>query len=115
MVKAVIRSQNARLDAIFHALSDSTRRAILRDLAGQEKNVGQIAEPHKMSLAAISKHLKVLDAAGLITREKRGSFQIVRINPGPMREAVRWMSFYDRFWNQRLDGIHSFLGGREYD
>ena len=115
MVKSSRQSAEARLDAVFQALSDATRRSILRELAIEEKTVGQIALPFKISLAAVSKHLKVLARAELITREKRGSFQVVRLNPGPMRDAARWMSFYDRIWNKRLDSIQTFLDGKNYD
>ncbi len=64
-----------------------------------------------MSLAAVSKHLKVLESSELISREKRGSFQIVRLNPGPMREAEQWLAYYQQFWNQRLDALQHFLEG----
>jgi DNA-binding transcriptional ArsR family regulator len=76
----MVESGAAQLDSIFHALSDATRRSILRDIAQKEKTVGEIAKPYPVSLAAVSKHLKVLEAAELIEREKRGSFQIVRLN-----------------------------------
>jgi len=98
-----------RLDSVFHALSDSTRRAILRDISAGEKTVGEIAEPYRVSLAAVSKHLKVLEKAELIRREKRGSFQFVRINPKPMKEADRWLSFYENFWNDRFDALGKCL------
>ena len=64
-----------------------------------------------MSLAAVSKHLKVLESSQLISREKRGSFQIVRLNPGPMQEAEQWLAYYEKFWNQRLDALQHFLEG----
>jgi DNA-binding transcriptional ArsR family regulator len=105
------RQTQSRLDSIFHALSDSTRRSILRDVAAQERTVSQIASPYQMSLAAVSKHLKVLESSQLISREKRGSFQIVRLNPGPMQEAEQWLSYYEKFWNQRLDALQHFLEG----
>lgn len=113
MVKSVCPSAASRLDSVFHALSDSTRRSILRDVASREKTVGEIAEPYRVSLAAVSKHLKVLERAHLITREKRGSFQFVRINPVPMREAERWMAYYAKFWNQQLDALQDLLDREE--
>jgi DNA-binding transcriptional ArsR family regulator len=102
MVRGVSTS-SSRLDCVFHALSDSTRRSILRDVSGEEKTVSEIAVPYRMSLAAVSKHLKVLERAGLIRREKRGCFQFVRTNPKPMQEAERWLAWYERFWDDRLE------------
>jgi len=105
----MVNSNAARLDSVFHALSDPTRRSILRDIAKHEKTVSRIAEPFGVSLAAVSKHLKVLERADLITREKRGSFQIVRLNARPMKQAERWLAYYERFWNQRLDALGNLL------
>ncbi len=113
MVKSVARSQASRLDCVFHALSDATRRSILRDVATGEKTVGQIAQPYPVSLAAVSKHLKVLEAARLIHREKKGSFQLVRINAAPMKEAGRWLAYYEKFWNQQLDALEDLLEREE--
>ena len=109
MVNSTANSHSARLDSVFHALSDPTRRSILRDVAKREKTVSQIAGPYPVSLAAVSKHLKVLERAELITREKRGSFQIVRLNAKPMKQAERWLVYYEKFWNQRLDALHNLL------
>jgi DNA-binding transcriptional ArsR family regulator len=103
------RSSSTRLDSVFHALSDSTRRSILKDVAAREKTVSEIAVPYQISLAAVSKHLKVLEGAGLVRREKRGSFQYVRTNATPMREAQRWLAYYERFWNDRLDALENLL------
>lgn len=113
MVKSSAKAQASRLDGVFHALSDATRRSILRKVASGEKTVGQIAQPYPVSLAAISKHLKVLEGAGLIQREKRGSFQIVRINAAPMREAGQWLVYYERFWNQQLDALENLIEREE--
>jgi DNA-binding transcriptional ArsR family regulator len=109
----MVKSDASRLDSIFHALSDSTRRSILRDVAKREKTVSQIAKPYRVSLAAVSKHLSVLRAADLITREKRGSFQIMRLNARPMKDAERWLVYYERFWNRRLDALHDLLESEE--
>ena len=97
------------LDTVFQALSDPTRRAILRDLSGGERTVGAIAAPFPISLAATSKHLNVLEAAHLITRERRGSFQIVRINAAPLRQAEAWLAFYEQFWNDQMDTMQAAL------
>lgn len=107
----MVNSEASRLDSVFHALSDATRRSILRDIARGEKTVGQIAKPYRVSLAAVSKHLKVLETADLIAREKRGSFQIVRLNARPMKEAEHWLAWYEKFWNARLDALQNLLEG----
>jgi len=105
----MVECSQAQLDAIFHALADGTRRAILRDLVGTEKSVSRIAEPYRMSLAAISKHLKVLDAAQLIARRRAGASQLIRLNPTVLRDAAHWLSFYRRFWTARLDAMQLLL------
>jgi len=110
----MVESSPAALDSLFHALADTTRRAILRDLTLRDapirgKTVGEIAQPYAMSLAAVSKHLKVLEAADLIERQRRGSFQIVRLNAQSLRPATEWLAFYDKFWNSTLDRLQTHL------
>ncbi|MEQ1876706.1 MAG: metalloregulator ArsR/SmtB family transcription factor [Bdellovibrionia bacterium] len=105
----MVKSEAFKLDRIFHALSDTTRRAILQDISKKEKTVGQIAKPYKMSLAAISKHLKVLEEAHLIDRKKEGSFQIVSLNAESLKTAEEWISKYQQFWGPRLDALKNFL------
>jgi DNA-binding transcriptional ArsR family regulator len=102
-----------RLDSIFHALSDGTRRSILRDVSVREKTVGEIAKPYRMSLAAVSKHLKVLEAAKLIARERRGSFQIVRLHAASLRPAEEWLAYYEKFWSTQLDRLQTHLEGTD--
>jgi DNA-binding transcriptional ArsR family regulator len=109
----MVKSSAARLDSIFHALSDSTRRAILRDVSDGKKTVGEIAKPHAMSLAAVSKHLKVLESAELIARERRGSFQIVRMKPAALRPAEQWLAYYEKFWNTQLDALERHFKGEK--
>lgn len=111
----MVKSNAARLDLVFHALSDATRRSILRDVSAKEKTVGQIAKPYRMSLAAVSKHLKVLEAAELIARERRGSFQIVRLNAKSLRPAEEWLAFYDKFWTRQIDALQIHLEGEDSD
>src|SRR3984957_17495143 len=101
------------LSHIFHALSDSTRRRMLLELASGERSVGQLAQPFAMSLAAASKHIKVLENAGLIQREVRGRAHMCRLDPGPLESAHEWLSFYERFWTARLDALDRLL--REED
>lgn len=98
-----------QLDSIFHALGDPTRRRMLRELAGGERTVGQLAEPFAISLAAASKHIKALENAGLIRREVRGRTHFCRLDPGPLASAHEWLSFYERFWTRRLDALERLL------
>lgn len=105
MVKSGVR----HLDDVFHALSDSTRRAILHDLSKNEKSVSEIAKPYRMSLAAISKHLKVLERAKLIDRRKEGSFQIVKLQAETLKTAEQWIAYYQQFWSTRLDALQDLL------
>ena len=105
----MVESSAARLDTVFHALSDPTRRAILHGLTQGERTVTEIARPYRMTLAAVSKHLKVLESAELVARERRGSFHIVRLQAQSLQAAEEWIAFYSRFWNQRLDNLEKFL------
>lgn len=98
-----------QVDTVFHALSDTTRRHMLRELALGERTVGQLAEPHAMSLAAASKHIKVLEGAGLVRREIQGRTHLCRLDPGPLATAHQWLSFYERFWTGRLDTLERLL------
>lgn len=113
MVNTYSEPGSQRLDAVFRALADPTRRSILRRVASDAKTVGELADPFDMSLAAVSKHLKVLERADLIVREKRGSFQVISVNPGPMRQAHRWLSYYERFWGERLDALAEGLAEKK--
>jgi DNA-binding transcriptional ArsR family regulator len=97
------------LDSVFHALADSTRRSILRDITRSEKTVGEIAQPYSMSLAAVSKHLDVLERASLITRERKGTSRMVRLNPKPLQAAQSWLDFYEKFWKTNLDALQNLL------
>ena len=101
------------LDSVFHALGDPTRRRVLRELSAGERTVSQLAEPFTMSLAAASKHVKVLEAAGLIRREIRWRTHVCRLEPGPLARAHDWLGFYERFWTTRLDELERLL--REED
>jgi DNA-binding transcriptional ArsR family regulator len=86
---------------------------MLRELAEGERTVGQLAEPFAISLAAASKHIKVLEKAGLIRREVRWRTHVCRLEPGPLASAHAWLSFYERFWTNRLDVLEQLL--REED
>lgn len=97
------------LDAVFRSLSDPTRRAMLRMLAGGERSVGELAEPFAMSFAGASKHVKVLEDAGLVRRTIRGRIHSCRLEAAPLAEADEWLSFYNRFWSARLDDLEGIL------
>lgn len=97
------------LDRVFGALSDATRRGILAQLAAGETNVAALAEPYAMSQPAISKHLKVLEKAGLISREKRGRENIVTANAEPAEAAVAWITHYAQFWKDHFDQVEKYL------
>jgi DNA-binding transcriptional ArsR family regulator len=105
----VTRSVEA-LDAVFSALADPTRRAIVERLARRDASVSELAAPFSMSLPAISKHLGVLEDAGLVFREKQGRTRYCRLVPGPMREAAGWLELYRGFWEERLDSLARYLG-----
>jgi DNA-binding transcriptional ArsR family regulator len=101
--------ESEALDTVFHALGDPTRRRMLRELADGERTVGQLAEPFPMSLAAASKHIKVLESAGLISREIRWRTHVCRLEPGPLAQAHDWLADYERFWTSRLDALDRLL------
>ncbi len=105
----MVEQQAIQLDAVFHALGDATRRQMLRELAREERTVGQLAEPFAISLAAASKHIKALESAGLIRREVRGRTHICRLDPGPLASANAWLSHYERFWTHSLDALEQLL------
>ena len=98
-----------RLDATFGALADPTRRAILDRLSNGESTVTRLAEPFNVSLPAISKQLRVLERAGLLTQEKDGRVRRCRLEAGPMKEASEWINRYQRFWEAQLDSLAGYL------
>lgn len=98
-----------RLDAIFHALADPTRRALLHRLATQEHTMTELADPFQMSLVAVSKHVKVLERAGLVRRTIKGRTHVCHLAPEPLAEAQDWLRFYERFWTGRLDALERAL------
>jgi len=103
-----------RLDRTFAALVDPTRRAILAQLERTDSaSVSELAEPFTIKLPAVMKHLDVLAAAGLVTREKSGRTVTVRLRPQPMREAIAWLSRYERFWTGGLDKLAAYAERKE--
>ncbi|HMN73652.1 MAG TPA: metalloregulator ArsR/SmtB family transcription factor [Rhodoblastus sp.] len=105
----MVESVNQSLDAVFHALGDATRRRMLQALAGGERTVGELAEPFDISLAAASKHIRALENAGLIRREIRGRTHWCSLAPDALATAHEWLSFYERFWTDRLDALERLL------
>jgi len=105
----MVELNSGRLDNVFHALSDATRRDMLRRLASREHTVSELAEPFQMSLAAASKHIRTLEDAGLIRRTVEGRTHRCRIEPGPLMGIGRWLRRYEKFWSNRLDDLESAL------
>jgi len=97
------------LDTTFNALADPTRRALLAQLRRGNATVGELARPFDMSLVAVSKHLRVLERAGLINREIRGREHHCRLNGEPLRAAKDWTQEYLQFWDERLDSLQAFV------
>lgn len=98
-----------RLSTTLSALADPTRRGILARLSSGEATVGELAEPYDMSLAAVSKHLKVLENAGLISRGKEAQWRPCKLEAAPMAEVADWVETYRRFWDESLDRLGDYL------
>ena len=97
------------LHSTFSAISDVTRRSILRHLGDGEATVKEVAEPFDMSLPAVSKHIKVLETAGLVNRRKEGTTHYLSLNAEPLKEASDWFEYYKKFWTRNLDQLEQFL------
>ncbi len=98
-----------QLSVTFSALADPTRRAILARLSGGEATVGELAAPFDMTLAAVSKHLRVLQGAGLVTRGRDAQFRPARLNAAPLAAASEWIGDYARFWSDSIDALGHYL------
>lgn len=98
-----------RLDTVFHALADPTRRGMIANLALGEKSIGELAEPFSMSFAGASKHVKVLEDAGLVARRKMGRTHLISIDAKPLEEAERWLRQWEKFWIARLDRLDALI------
>lgn len=97
------------MDTIFHALAHDARRTMLGRLGESELTVGELAEPLRMSLAAASKHVKVLEHAGLLSRKVDGRRHLCRLEPAPLADAFAWLRFYESYWSDRLDSLEALL------
>jgi DNA-binding transcriptional ArsR family regulator len=105
----MVKSKTALLDATFHALSDPTRRAILARLGTGEASVTEVAAPFRVSLPAVSKHIRVLEKAGLLARRRVGRVHSLRLVARPLRDAAAWIEHYRRFWEARFDALDRHL------
>lgn len=101
------------LSVLFSALADPTRRAILERLATGAASVGELAEPFDISLPAISRHLKVLEGAGLISREKSAQWRRCHLSAAPLKDAAGWVERYREFWEGQLDSLERFLANHK--
>ena len=110
----MVELQPPQLDAVFHALSDATRRRMLRTLAAGERSVGELAAPFEMSLAAASKHVKALERAGLVRRRVIGRTHFCRLDAQALAGAHAWIGFYERLWNSRLDVLEELLRREDF-
>lgn len=102
-------NESGALDSVFHALADPTRRAMVHSLSEGERNIAALAEPFDMSFAAASKHVRVLERAGLIARRVEGRSHFCRLCPETLATADRWLRHYERFWSERLDRLEALL------
>ena len=98
-----------QLDSVFQALSDGTRRRMLRSLSTQPRSVGELAAPFQISLAAASKHIKVLERAGLVQRRIQGRTHLCLLRAEALAEAEQWLQYYQQFWSERLDALELVL------
>lgn len=111
-------AESSHLDQVFMALADATRRQLVRMLAERDQSVGELARPFAMSLAAISKHIKVLEGAGIVTRRVDGRVHTLSLRPEALTEALDWIAIYRNFWQRRmaaLDELFTTAEGRPPD
>jgi len=105
----MVKYKTKQLDVVFRALSDPTRRSMLRLLAGRERSIGELAAPFQMSFAGASKHVRALEDAGLVTRTVTGRTHLCRLEPAPLAAIDEWLHFYEAFWTHRLDDLEHEL------
>jgi len=108
-INHMVEYESPQLDVVFQALSDGTRRRMLRSLSVQPRSVGELAAPFRISLAAASKHIKVLERAGLVQRRIQGRTHLCQLRAGALAEAERWLQYYQQFWSERLDALETVL------
>src|ERR1700674_3151204 len=105
----MVLRQAVDLDGVFQALADPTRRGMLRRLAEGQRNIGELAAPFRMSFAAASKHVRVLERAGLVCRRIAGRAHVCRLETSPLKAVNEWLRFYEQFWSERLDALAAVL------
>jgi len=111
----MVKFPNPSLDATFAALADPIRRAILERLARGDCSVSELADPFDISLPAVSKHLRVLERAGLLVQNKQGRVRRCRLVAAPLQDAAAWIAYYHRFWERQFDALADFLEQSETD
>lgn len=111
----MVKYDDESLNKVFHVLSDPTRREIIRRLAGGEMTVMKLAEPFDMSLPAVSKHLRVLEKAGLLSMRKEGTYRYYYLNPSQIENAYGWLSDLRKFWTMQLVNLEQFLDQQSKD
>jgi DNA-binding transcriptional ArsR family regulator len=109
----MVKYEDPALDRVFAALADPTRRGVLDRLSGGSLPVTELAAPHEMSLPGFIKHLRVLEDAGLIAREKEGRVVSCELSAAPLKAASAWMSHYEKFWSDKLDSLARYLYQQE--
>lgn len=109
----MVERESANLDRVFHALSDPSRRAILRQLTAGPRTVSQLAEPLPMSLAAASKHIKVLEQSGLLQKNVQWRTHLCALNAAPLAAARTWIDEYEAFWDERFDALTAWFENRD--
>src|SRR5690242_6799026 len=109
MVNQMVKYSSGTLNQTFAALADPTRRQILADLARGDTRVTELAKPHNMSLPAVSKHLRVLENAGLLRRRRYGRVHEMQLNAEPLKKAAQWVEEYRKFWEGSLDRLADYL------
>ncbi len=105
----MVEDHQVQLDAVFHAIADPTRRAMLARLGDGPIRVGDLAAPFAITLAAASKHIKVLEGAGLIRREVQGRVHMCRLDAAPLHAGAEWLRHYEKFWTGRLDALEALI------
>src|SRR6185503_14065839 len=113
ILNRMVKYDDADLDAVFSALADPTRRAVLGELDGGSLAVSELAAAHDMSLPGFMKHLRVLEGAGLIARSKEGRVVSCMLSAKPMQKAADWLAHYEKFWNEKLDSLARYLYQQE--
>src|SRR5690606_4991563 len=104
-INQMVEHRAVPLDSVFHALADPTRRAMIQRLAQRERTVGELCEPFAMSLAGGSKHIKVLEGAGLVERRVAGRTHYCKLRASHLADAHRWLAHFERYWNTQLDAL----------